>query len=391
MLGIYLAAILVCVFFSNFFSSSEMAYSACNRVRLENASDDGSKRAAAAVKIVERSDDTLSTILIGNNLVNIAASSLGSLAVMELLGDGYAWVSTVVITTLVIIFGGIHRVAKFSSAVVPAMAVVYLVVAVGVVIWNISLLPSVLMTIIKNAFGIDQAAGGVLGVTIMQGIKRGLFSNEAGEGSAPNAAAVATVSHPVKQGLIQALGVFTDTLVVCTCTAFIILMSGVDITAANGIQLTQEALTSEIGSLGNPFMAIMIWCFAFSSSIGNYYYGEAIIRYISKSRWSLLAYRLAVGGMVMLGAMVTLDIAWGMADITMALLTLCNLAAILMLSHQAVFLLEDYRRQKKAGRDPVFDPNTMPVIAKQLEGWQSPENHQALPADGGRGISPADF
>lgn len=138
-------------------------------------------------------------------------------------------------------------------------------------------------------------------------------------------------------------------------------------------------------------MAIMIWCFAFSSIIGNYYYGEANIRYISKSRWSLLAYRLAVGGMVMLGAMVTLDIAWGMADITMALLTLCNLAAILMLSHQAVFLLEDYRRQKKAGRDPVFDPNTMPVIAKQLEGWQSPENHQALPADGGRGISPADF
>mgnify|MGYP003549692029 FL=1 len=293
--------------------------------------------------------------------------------------------------TLVIIFGGIHRVAKFSSAVVPAMAVVYLAVAVGVVIWNISLLPSVLMTIIKNAFGIDQAAGGVLGVTIMQGIKRGLFSNEAGEGSAPNAAAVATVSHPVKQGLIQALGVFTDTLVVCTCTAFIILMSGVDITAANGIQLTQDALTHEIGSLGNPFMAVMIWCFAFSSIIGNYYYGEANIRYISKGRWSLLAYRLAVGGMVMLGAMVTLDIAWGMADITMALLTLCNLAAILMLSHQAVFLLEDYRRQKKAGRDPVFDPNTMPVIAKQLEGWQSPENHQALPADGGRGISPADF
>ena len=191
--------------------------------------------------------------------------------------------------TLVIIFGGIHRVAKFSSAVVPAMAVVYLAVAVGVVIWNISLLPSVLMTIIKNAFGIDQAAGGVLGVTIMQGIKRGLFSNEAGEGSAPNAAAVATVSHPVKQGLIQALGVFTDTLVVCTCTAFIILMSGVDITAANGIQLTQDALTHEIGSLGNPFMAVMIWCFAFSSIIGNYYYGEANIRYISKSRWSLLA------------------------------------------------------------------------------------------------------
>ena len=149
--------------------------------------------------------------------------------------------------TLLIIFGGIQRVAKFSSTVVPVMAVVYLLIAVGVVIWNITSLPKVLLIIIENAFGFNQAAGGVLGVTVIQGIKRGLFSNEAGEGSAPNAAAVATVSHPVKQGLIQALGVFTDTLVVCSCTAFIILMSGVDVTASNGIQLTQDALTHEIG------------------------------------------------------------------------------------------------------------------------------------------------
>ncbi len=271
--------------------------------------------------------------------------------------------------TLVIIFGGIHRVAKFSSAIVPVMAVVYLVLTIGVVLWNITALPKVLFVIVENAFGLGQAAGGALGVTVMQGIKRGLFSNEAGEGSAPNAAAVATVSHPVKQGLIQALGVFTDTLVVCSCTAFIILVSGVDIHASNGIQLTQDALTHEIGSLGNAFVAVMIWLFAFSSIIGNYYYGETNIRYITGKKWGVPAYRLAVAAMVMLGAIVSLDFAWSMADITMALLTLCNLVAILLLSRQAVFLLQDYRRQKKEGKDPVFKKETMPEIADKLEAW----------------------
>lgn len=271
--------------------------------------------------------------------------------------------------TLLIIFGGIHRVAKFSSTVVPVMAVIYLVLAVGVVLWNITVLPRVLLTIVENAFGFNQAAGGMLGVTVMQGIKRGLFSNEAGEGSAPNAAAVATVTHPVKQGLIQALGVFTDTLVVCSCTAFIILVSGVDITSSNGIQLTQDAMTHEIGSIGNAFVAVMIWLFAFSSIIGNYYYGETNVRYIRDSKWSVCAYRLAVAGMVMLGAVVTLDFAWCLADITMALLSLCNLIAIVLLSRQAVFLLNDYRRQKREGKNPVFTKDKMPEIADKLEAW----------------------
>lgn len=273
------------------------------------------------------------------------------------------------VLTLLIIFGGIHRVAKFSSTVVPVMAVIYLVLAIGVVLWNITSLPKVLLTIIENAFGFNQAAGGMLGVTVMQGIKRGLFSNEAGEGSAPNAAAAATVTHPVKQGLIQALGVFTDTLVVCSCTAFIILVSGVDVTASNGIQLTQDALTHEIGRIGNPFVAVMIWLFAFSSIIGNYYYGETNIRYITNRKWGIPAYRLAVAAMVMIGAVVSLDFAWSMADITMALLTLCNLVAIVQLSRQAVFLLQDYRKQKKEGKNPVFTKDMMPEIADKLEAW----------------------
>lgn len=271
--------------------------------------------------------------------------------------------------TLVIIFGGIHRVAKFSSAVVPVMAVSYLAVAIGIVLWNITLLPKILLTIIENAFGFHQAAGGMLGVTVIQGIKRGLFSNEAGEGSAPNAAATATVSHPVKQGLIQALGVFTDTLVICSCTAFIILLSGVDVTTSNGIQLTQVALSTEIGEIGDVFIAILIWMFAFSSIIGNYYYGETNVRYITPVKHAVFIYRLAVAAMVMIGAVITLDFAWCLADLTMAMLTVFNLIAIVLLSHQAIFLLNDYRQQKKEGKNPQFSKQQMPEIADKLEAW----------------------
>lgn len=271
--------------------------------------------------------------------------------------------------TLVIIFGGIHRVAKFSSAVVPVMAVFYLAVAIGIVLWNITLLPKILLTIIENAFGFHQAAGGMLGVTVIQGIKRGLFSNEAGEGSAPNAAATATVSHPVKQGLIQALGVFTDTLVICSCTAFIILLSGVDVTTSNGIQLTQVALSTEIGEIGDVFIAILIWMFAFSSIIGNYYYGETNVRYITPVKHAVFIYRLAVSAMVMIGAVITLDFAWCLADLTMAMLTVFNLIAIVLLSRQAIFLLNDYRQQKKEGKNPQFSKQQMPEIADKLEAW----------------------
>ncbi len=271
--------------------------------------------------------------------------------------------------TLFIIFGGIHRVARFSSAVVPTMAVIYFVIAVIVVVSNISLIPHVVKLILESAFGINQFAGGLVGVTIMQGVKRGLFSNEAGEGSTPNAAATAMVSHPVKQGLIQSLGVFTDTLVVCSCTAFIILLSGVDYNASNGIQLTQDAMTHEIGWLGTPFVAILILLFAFSSVIGNYFYGETNVRYLTSNPLALLLVRLGTAAMVMLGAVVTLDFAWALSDIFMAAIVLCNLAAIFPLSKQAVFLLQDYRRQKAEGKNPVFHKDQMPEIADQLEAW----------------------
>lgn len=274
------------------------------------------------------------------------------------------------ILTMAIIFGGIQRVAKVSALVVPFMAVVYLALSLYVVIANISLLPSVFSLIIEDAFGMRQVTGATFGTIVMMGIKRGLFSNEAGEGSAPNAAATASVAHPVKQGLIQALGVFTDTLVVCSCTAFVILCSGVDFTAADGIQLTQNAMTAEIGGAGNTIIAIMIWLFAFSTIIANCYYGETNLLYFSRSRIMLFIYRLTAAGFVMMGALMTLSFAWSMIDLCMAMITICNLAAIIQLYPKVHRLVADYMRQRREGKDPVFTHKVMPDISPEdIEAW----------------------
>ena len=275
------------------------------------------------------------------------------------------------VLTLVIIFGGIQRIAQVSSVIVPVMALGYVALALGIVLFNITELPAVIKLIISSAFGWEQALGGTVGAALMQGIKRGLFSNEAGMGSAPNVAATASVTHPVKQGLIQTLGVFTDTLIICTCTAFIILFSGAPLDGSvNGVQLTQEALTLEVGKSGGIFVAIAIFLFAFSSIIGNYYYGEANIRFITPKKNVLYLYRLLVGGMVMFGALASLDLAWSLADITMGLMTICNLVAISLLSKQTFLLLRDYVHQKRSGIiSPVFDKNKIPELKEKAECW----------------------
>ena len=277
----------------------------------------------------------------------------------------------ITILTLLIIFGGIQRIAKVSSIVVPVMALGYIALALGIVLFNITRLPEVFETIIANAFGWEQMAGGAVGAALMQGIKRGLFSNEAGMGSAPNVAATADVSHPVKQGLIQALGVFTDTLIICTCTAFIILFSGAPLDGSiNGVQLTQHALTNEVGNIGSIFVALAILLFAFSSIIGNYYYGEANIRFITSRKSILFLYRLLVGGMVMFGALASLDLAWSLADVTMGLMTICNLIAISLLSKQAFILLKYYMLQKKKGiKNTVFSKSDIPELKGEIECW----------------------
>ena len=310
------------------------------------------------------------------------------------------------VLTLAIIFGGIQRIAKVSSVIVPVMALGYVALASGIVLFNITELPAVIKLIVSSAFGWEQAAGGTIGAALMQGIKRGLFSNEAGMGSAPNVAATASVTHPVKQGLIQTLGVFTDTLLICTCTAFIILFgaplnrmikavqvqtlgvftdtllictctafiilfSGAPLDGSvNGVQLTQHALTLEVGKAGGIFVAVAIFLFAFSSIIGNYYYGEANIRFITPKKSVLYIYRLAVGGMVMFGALASLELAWSLADITMAFMTICNLFAISLLSKQAFLLLHDYIAQKRSGiKSPVFDKNKLPELKDKAECW----------------------
>ena len=278
----------------------------------------------------------------------------------------------ITVSTLIIIFGGIQRIAKVSSVVVPVMAVGYILMAFVVVAMNIGSLPEVLKTIFSSAFGVEQVVGGGMGAAVMQGIKRGLFSNEAGMGSAPNAAATASTSHPVKQGLIQTLGVFTDTLIICSCTAFIILASGVELGGElDGVRLTQEALTSQIGITGRIFVAVAIFFFAFSSIFGNYYYGEANVRFITSSQRVLNIYRIIVGAMVMGGAMMSLKMVWSLADLTMGLMTLCNIVALVLLGRQALLLLDDYRRQKREGKDPVFEKRAIKELAENdnIECW----------------------
>lgn len=277
----------------------------------------------------------------------------------------------ITLLTIIIIFGGVHWIANVSSILVPVMALGYILLALYIVISNITHLPEVIGIIIGNAFGMEQAIGGGIGAALMQGIKRGLFSNEAGMGSAPNAAATAHVTHPAKQGFIQALGVFTDTLLICTCTAFIILFSGKGFTTdLDGIQLTQAALNSQIGNIGNTYIAIAILFFAYSSILGNYYYGEANLRFITRNRNVINIYRILVGGMVFFGSTASLKLVWSLADVTMALMAICNLIAILLLGKYAFRLLDDYMQQKKNGvKSPVFSKNRMKDIEDDITCW----------------------
>lgn len=278
------------------------------------------------------------------------------------------------ILTVVVIFGGIQRIAKVCSVVIPFMALGYLLIALWVIATNISAIPAVMGIIIKSAFGIKQAAGGAVGMAIMMGFKRGIFSNEAGEGSAPNAAATADVSHPVKQGLIQTLGVFTDTIIVCSCTAFIIMCSGLYDCGANGIELTQIALSAHIGEMGKSIIAIAILFFAFSSVLGNYYYGESNVEFLCNgSKWTkqiIQVYRVILCVLIFIGSLVTIEVAWALVDFFMVIMTVCNLIAILLLGKYALKLLDDYQKQRKEGKDPVYKSSTCPEIADQTECWE---------------------
>lgn len=259
--------------------------------------------------------------------------------------------AVITIITIAVIFGGVRRIAFISSVLVPVMAISYVIVALYIVATNLHHFTFVVEQIFESAFGYRQAVAGGVGAAIMQGVKRGLFSNEAGMGSAPNAAATAEVSHPVKQGLIQSLGVFTDTILICSCTAFIILISGAPLDGSiKGIELTQFAMDQQMGAnFGSPFISICILLFAFSSIIGNYYYGEANILFITSKKIYLNIYRLMVAAMVFVGSIASLDVVWNLADLSMAFMALINLVAIVMLRNEAFAALVDYRAQKRRG------------------------------------------
>ncbi|OYD08477.1 alanine/glycine:cation symporter family protein [Paludifilum halophilum] len=281
----------------------------------------------------------------------------------------------------IIIFGGVTRIARVVQWIVPVMAVGYVLIALFVMIKNVTMIPSVFSLIFSEAFGPAAFGGGALGAAVMEGIKRGLFSNEAGMGSAPNAAATADVSHPAKQGLIQALGVFTDTLIICSSTAFIIIFSGsYTDQSLEGIQLTQEALSTQIGPWATSFVAIAILLFAFSSLIGNYYYGETNIEFIKNSRSWIMIYRLAVIGMILFGAVAKIQVVWDMADLFMGSMALVNLIAIALLGKIAFAALQDYIRQRKEGKNnPVFTRDSIPGL-KNTECWDGESSQESSTA-----------
>ncbi|MFP5115050.1 alanine/glycine:cation symporter family protein [Bacillaceae bacterium C204] len=269
-----------------------------------------------------------------------------------------------------IIFGGLKSIAKLAEYKVMLLAMLYIGVALFVIATNITKMPEILSLIVKNAFGFEQVAGGSLGAALMNGVKRGLFSNEAGMGSAPNVAATATTSHPVKQGLIQAFGVLTDTLIICTSTAFIILLSDAyKQPGLNGIALTQAALSEHIGSWASGCLAIFILLFGFGALIGNYYYGETNIRFLHKSKAWLMLYRISVFAMIIFGSVAKIQLVWDLADLFMGFMVIVNLIAILLLSKVAFSALNDYIKQKKDGKDPVFYKDTI-KNHENIECWE---------------------
>lgn len=280
------------------------------------------------------------------------------------------------ILTVFVIFGGVTKIVKITQWLVPVMAVIYLFIVLVIMIINFDKIPMLITTIFKSAFGLEQVGGGVIGMgtAVLLGVKRGMFTNEAGLGSTPNAAATADSSHPAKQGLIQTLGVYFDTCLVCTATAFLILLyPGLEFGSGKmqGIQLTQAALTSQIGSVGTIFLIVAIFLFGYSSVIGNYYYGETNIQYLIPKKWAVNIYRALCILFVYLGSIADLNLVWGAADVTMGVMATLNLVAIVGLSGVVYAVLKDYVKQYKQGKDPQFYLDNLSIKINNAECWDN--------------------
>lgn len=323
-----------------------------------------------------------------NSIAGAVSTSAGAL------GLPGGWVLNAVVglvlvaLTGAVIFGGVRRIATVAQALVPLMAVLYILIGLAVVVLNIGELPRVVGEIFAGAFGLREFVAGGAGLAILQGMRRGMFSNEAGLGSAPNAGATASVSHPAKQGLVQALGVYFDTWVVCSVTAFIVLVSRPEYGEATGVEVTQQALQGSLGAWSLHALTVILFLLAYSSVLGNYYYGETNLEFLEGDR-HMAYFRYTVLGAVFLGSVAPLTVVWNLADIAMGVMATVNLLALAPLSAIAFRLLADYSRQLRNGLDPQFTLSKMPDL-RNVQCWGEPGG--ALPEDVDRseGRAPAD-
>lgn len=268
----------------------------------------------------------------------------------------------------VCIFGGSKQISKVTGVLVPVMGIFYILISLIIIVTHLNLVPKMFADIFTQAFDFKAIFGGFAGSAIMQGIKRGLFSNEAGVGSAPNAAASAGVSHPVKQGLVQMLSVYIDTIVICSATAFMLLCSGVEPSAElQGMSYVQAAVANTLGSFGTIFITIALVLFAFTTLIGNFYYAEMGLGYIcdkTPNKSLLIGFRLVAAVIVCFGATMEFSVAWNTADVLMGLMAIINLPVILILCGPAVRCMNDYLQQKKEGKNPVFKAKNIDLETK---------------------------
>ncbi|SIR56802.1 alanine or glycine:cation symporter, AGCS family [Aeromonas sp. RU39B] len=298
-----------------------------------------------------------------------------------------------------IIFGGVKRIANFASMVVPFMALGYIIVACVIIALNIEQLPGVLALILRSALGVDAGFGAILGLAIMWGVKRGVYSNEAGQGSGPHASSAAAVSHPAKQGLVQAFSVYIDTLFVCSATGFMLLITGLyNVQGPDGAAIhtgiagvaagpgyVQTAMETMMPGFGNVFVAIALFFFAFTTIVAYYYIAETNIAYINRTirmNWLNLVLKIAMMASTVYGTVKTAELAWGMGDIGVGLMAWLNIGAILLLQKPALLALRDYEQQQKQGLDPVFHPEKLGIKNADYWGGQRSEHNLELEKEG---------
>ncbi|CAM3692271.1 sodium:alanine symporter family protein [Pseudomonas wadenswilerensis] len=271
-----------------------------------------------------------------------------------------------------VFIGGIKRIASVSDLLVPIKTLAYIGVTLYVIFTQIEHVPAMLETIIKSAFGLDPAFAGLLGSAIVMGVKRGVFANEAGLGSAPNVAAVAAVRHPAAQGVVQAFSVFLDTFVICTCTALLILLSGFYTPGfeGDGIALTQNSLAAVVGDWGRIFVSVALSLFVFTCILYNYYLGETSLQFFTRNRLVLLSYRGLVLLLILWGSVQNLSTVFAFADITMTCLAFVNLIALALLFKVGLRVMRDYDEQRRAGiAQPVFDASKFSDLDLDPQAW----------------------